>query len=214
MLNKKYGLRKIFTKLYDQDHWGTKGAVVSGAGSIPELTKPWAQFLTDFVLNHNIKSITDCGCGDFQNSYAWLKAFSEIADRNIDYCGVDVYRPLIEKLNKEFLNYRFECLDIDQERESIPSADAIVMKDILQHWPNDLIVDFIEWLQKKNKFKYLLICNTSMQKRDWDDVDYPKRHGRGLTITLYPLKKFDFTLVTKFDPNGRNRWKEISYLKL
>lgn len=215
MLNKKYGLRKIFTNIYESGHWGIdlKRKLLSGGGSRPDLTTPWFEFLTKFMLNHNFSSMTDVGCGDFQNSFHWLSSF-EKNHRKIEYCGVDIYRPLIEKLSSEHLAYRFECLDADQERNLLPSAEVIVLKDILQHWPNDLITDFIQWLQSKKRFKYLLLCNTSMQKRDWDDVDYPKRNGRGLTINLYPLKKFDFTLETKFDPNGRNRFKEISYLKL
>ncbi len=216
MSKKPSGMKKVFTEIYESKKWGVydgKG-VLSGHGSLPEVSAPWYRFLSKFCTDHMVDSIVDIGCGDFVNSSTWLAQFAE-TNHEIKYTGVEIYPPLVKQLRANHKKYTFMNMDAHDHREKLPEADVLIMKDVLQHWPNKNITDFISWLLDAEKYKFLLICNTCMQKCDWADVDYESgRTGRGLTFKMFPLKKFGFKYVSRWDPTGRERYKEISYLNL
>lgn len=213
--NKK--MEDVFREVYENKKWGlhTPTKTISGSGSIPIKSLPWYDFLTNFCAKNNIKSVVDLGCGDFVNSKYWLDEYT-LNNQSIEYIGVDIYQPLIDQL-KEMYTQSFITMNGFTDRDKLPTADILISKDVMQHWPNFAVMEFIDWVIECKYYKAIIICNTCMQSSDWDDTDYDGptgRTGRGLDCEKFPLKKYPFQKVLEWDPTTRKRFKQISYLSL
>ena len=131
-------------------------------------------FLQDFFKQHNIKSIVDCGCGDWQ--------FSKNIDfSGIDYKGFDVANFVIERNNATYKKDNVNFFLYNGDFSLLPSADLLLCKDVLQHLPNAKIQEFIANL---HKFKFALITN------DIDEivnVDTSPDSGRALDLRQEPF---------------------------
>lgn len=57
-------LNTLFDVVYETNMWGFG----SGSGSLERVTGGYVAFLQEFFKSHNIKSIADAGCGDWQFS--------------------------------------------------------------------------------------------------------------------------------------------------
>lgn len=135
----------VFNSIYKAALWKNG----SGSGSDPTLLSDYISFLQKFFIEHDIKSITDIGCGDWQY-------MSKLDLSKIKYTGYDVSKYIIEKVKKvyETNNIKFEYYDGDFNK--IESADLAICKDVLQHLPLNYIQNFKNNLYK---FKYALIVN-------------------------------------------------------
>lgn len=106
-------------------------------------------FLQDFFKTHKIKSIVDCGCGDWQ--------FSKNIDfSGISYKGFDVADFVISQNNAKYKKENVNFFLYNGDFSTLPSADLIICKDVLQHLPNAKIKEFIDNL---HKFRFALITN-------------------------------------------------------
>jgi len=94
---KNNSLESLFTELYSKNAWGAK-TTVSGPTSTLEKTIELRSSLLSILHQLEIKTILDCGCGDFH----WMK---ELNLSSIQYLGVDIVEPLI-KYNQ--INYTTE----------------------------------------------------------------------------------------------------------
>ena len=138
-------LRNTFSNIYAKEIWDGG----SGPGSRLENVRNYLSFLQTFLLEHHVKSILDCGCGDWQSTqYLDLSGIS--------YTGIDIVPTVIEanqathgKVNVNFVCGNFSEMDL-------PCADLAICKDALQHLPNGNVAGF---LQQLHKFKYVLITN-------------------------------------------------------
>ena len=57
-------MKTVFENIYKEDIWNGG----SGAGSFEIETKPYRDFIRDFLKFYNISSVIDIGCGDWQMS--------------------------------------------------------------------------------------------------------------------------------------------------
>merc|ERR1719454_1272856 len=79
-------IEQTFTQIYQTDAWG-KG---SGAGSIPVHCLKWIEFVRQFIRKHQVESVVDLGCGDWQFSpYIYH-------DLDVEYTGYDVVPRVVE----------------------------------------------------------------------------------------------------------------------
>lgn len=141
----KDNLNSYFDTIYKTGAW-VNG---SGDGSDENLCAGYVAFLQDFFKRHNIKSIVDCGCGDWQ--------FSKNIDfSGIDYKGFDVANFVIERNNATYKKDNVNFSLYNGDFSLLPSADLLLCKDVLQHLPNAKIQEFIDNL---HKFKFALITN-------------------------------------------------------
>ena len=109
----------------------------------------YVAFLQAFFKENGIKSVVDCGCGDWQ--------FSRNIDfTDIDYKGFDVANFVIERNLAAFARENVNFFLYDGDFRALPSADLLICKDVLQHLPNAKIQDFISIL---DRFKFALITN-------------------------------------------------------
>src|SRR3954471_5293227 len=100
-----------FEEIYQQDLW-TNG---SGPGSLPKHTIEYRAFLSKFISENDIRTVTDLGCGDWQSTR--LLDWS-----GVRYLGLDVVRSIVDRNNKIYSseNIRFlHVTDLDQ----LPGGD-------------------------------------------------------------------------------------------
>lgn len=118
-----------FTRAYETGQWHHG----SGSGSSPANTRQYRRFLAGYMAEHQIRSVLDVGCGDWQ--------FSRLIDwTGISYYGIDVVPELVVRNALRFGRpwIRFGIGDVLDGRP-LPYADLILVKDLLQHWPDAAI---------------------------------------------------------------------------
>jgi len=184
-------MEKVFTDVYEKDVWG--GGNISsdylgnsGEGSEVNVNKDtYYPFLKKFIIDNNVKTVADLGCGDFRGGRLIYD------DIDIKYTGYDTYAKLVESHSKTFEKpkYNFVHLNLYENKEEIKSADLCIIKDVVQHWKLEKIYKFLDYLVESKKFKYILIINCSHQ--DNDDTDIPDGGFRPLSIEFLPLKKYN-----------------------
>lgn len=171
---------KEFTEIYNTKYW-IKG---SGEGSSIENTEAYNSFIIDFIKKHNIRSITDIGCGDWQSSYLIYQQLDDI-----DYVGIDCVESVIQQNKQNHPKYTFCEFDILCNVDLIRDSDLYIMKDVLQHLKLKDIYEFLDKLVLK-KFKYIIITNNGHQMCDDFELDIIG-NGRGLRSDFFPLKKYN-----------------------
>jgi hypothetical protein len=158
---------KIFSRIYETGGWGVNadGEGISGMGSIPKNAIPYLQMLQEFIITHEIQSVVDIGCGDWE--------LSKLIDwGTIDYYGYDAADQVIKKDILRYGGERRTFATCDAIHADLPQADLMICKDVLQHLPNSYIRDFIP---KFSKYKYCLITN---------DIDYGPLYDRNLNADI------------------------------
>ncbi|GAA1616897.1 hypothetical protein GCM10009679_21490 [Saccharothrix algeriensis] len=138
-------LASVFEQIYRDRLW-TDG---SGPGSDPANTGRYRVFIEQFLVQNDVRTVVDLGCGDWRSS--------RLIDWNgAGYLGVDVVESVIV-LNKQRYqagDIRFARLDDEDE---LPHADLLIVKDVLQHLPNSEIHRLSRLL---GRFSRALVTNT------------------------------------------------------
>lgn len=186
----------VFSNIYKTNAW-TYG---SGEGSLEVHTKGYREFLQNFLATYKIKSVVDLGCGDWQIA-------SLMNWEGIHYIGIDVVDNVIEK-NKELYGkdqVEFHCFDVFTHE--LPTADLLIVKDVLQHWPNK---DILAFFPRLFSFKYALITNCILG--NYVNVDIPLGIFRPLNLNAPPFycnlpQVYSFT-----NELGETAWRKVVYL--
>jgi SAM-dependent methyltransferase len=179
----KKSMNEFFEKVYKEKIFVNnykEPVSLSGPGSFPENVINYLSFLKKFIIDNNIKSVIDFGCGDFQlyKNFSW---------DNINYIGFDASETAIniaKKNQKE--NIKFEHIkDIE-----LPKADLLLIKDVFGHWlpknsttvlsdelgdQSSTITDF---LNINNSFKFIIIVDSidgNIKKYFPKDFKYSER---------------------------------------
>jgi 2-polyprenyl-3-methyl-5-hydroxy-6-metoxy-1,4-benzoquinol methylase len=183
-----------FSKIYETNEWGG-----SGAGSFPDNTIAYREFIKTFLQKNNISTVVDYGCGDWQ--------FSKLIDwSKVNYIGLDCVENLIEQHNSVYKSNNISFEHVNKVDDFFKyTGDLLLLKDVLQHWLNDEIVYFLD--NVINNFKYILITNSSDQTYDWQDE--PAR-SRPLSCDYLPLKKYNIKKKALITNQAGN--KEISLI--
>jgi SAM-dependent methyltransferase len=136
--------KSVFNKIYNDNAWGCG----SGWGSVPKSTEAYRQFIMDFIRFNEIKSVLDIGCGDWQ--------FSKLIDwSGIQYTGLDVSDVVLSN-TKNLARPGVSFIEANALTDPLPEAELVLIKDVLQHWSN---VDIINFLPRLGKFDRALITN-------------------------------------------------------
>jgi hypothetical protein len=152
-----------FSRIYDKQHWGSNGGG-SGEGSEPIAASGAARILEHVLLDLNISTFADIGCG----SFVWLSSVLDNVDKKrssqsqLQFIGIDVVKPLVAGLVKEYSlshpHWSFRVADVTSISGSvIPSKiDLLLCRDALQHLPLMLAVQALENLVNSDP-KWLLL---------------------------------------------------------
>lgn len=160
-----------FNDIYYKARWKNG----SGAGSDPSLLKDYIFYLNNFIKENNIKSIADCGCGDWQY-------MSHVDLSEVDYIGYDVSKLIIDINRKLFSSEKTHFIHYDGDFEKIQHADLLICKEVLQHLPNSYVFNFIKSI---HKYRYVLIGNVVSAKNNVNDISIGQ--FRFLDITEPPF---------------------------
>ena len=164
------GAKAVFGAIYrGAGDWGTPGS--SGPGSSGEVAD-WSVE----ILNREIagRSVVDLGSGD-----------GRIARRLVasSVVSVEVHEPHVKHLTIEAPEIEWVCLDIDRDREKLPSGDVAVLRDVLLHWPSATILSWLAWGRSSGRWKTILLCQDCVQAKD----DCRLGDWRGLDPAKPPL---------------------------
>jgi len=120
-------LKERFTYVYKGGGWGSAESL-SGPGSERESgsVKQAIIALGEALRTHDIKSIADIPCGDFN----WMPTFLE-QHPGISYAGYDIVDEIIAGNRARHQERSFTQLDIT--RETPGYADLVFSKDMLNH---------------------------------------------------------------------------------
>lgn len=144
---------EVFSDIYHNQSWG-EGTTkfYSGPGSHePTLIKPYIQLLRSLIINNSIHSICEVGCGDFNIMGQVLAQMDQVI-----YSGIDVVSDLIAYNEKNFgqENISFFYMDATQTNTKLPSAELLIVRQVLQHLDN---TDIKNILVKAKKYPFVLI---------------------------------------------------------
>lgn len=143
---------QAFSEIYRQNTW--RGVSRSGIGSDPAQMAPYLSALKGTLDELCIDSVVDVGCGDW--------AFSRHVDwRDIRYVGVDVVPEAVATLRGQFQRDSVSFVCANALKDTLPDAELLVMKDVLQHWPTESVKSFLA--SKLSGFRYALLTNDIAQ---------------------------------------------------
>jgi len=200
-------MEEVFTDIYENNLWGNdyndyyKGS--SGGGSEINYNKDtYIPLLRNFIIENNIQTVVDLGCGDFKCG----KMIYD--DLDIYYTGYDSYKKMIDfHLTQYSLpKYNFINLDVCNKKEYIINGDLCILKDVMQHWSLRNIYEFLDYVVYNKKFKYILITNCCNQESD--NIDINNGGFRKLSCNFLPLKKYNAKKLYNYDS------KEVSVIKI
>lgn len=138
-------MRERFEQIYANNEW----QYGSGEGSLVQYVKPYIEFLQQFLRTHSIRRVLDFGCGDWQ--------FSRFIDwAGINYLGLDLVTDVIQDNQTQYGSETISFALLDSLDVSLPSADLLIIKDVMQHWSNESIWHFLPQLAN---YPYCLIIN-------------------------------------------------------
>jgi SAM-dependent methyltransferase len=139
---------ETFEEIYEKNIWGgERGEFYSGEGSTQKYSQKYAQTVTKYIRENNIKRVVDLGCGDF-------RVASKLVTGDFHYIGCDVVPSLVEHLNHNFANEKneFRCVNIVEDE--LPNGDLCLIRQVLQHLSN---AEIEKILQNARKYKYLIV---------------------------------------------------------
>ncbi len=147
---KPWPTKKAMEQVYEMNLWGSNNSeFYSGDGSHqPEIIQPYIEIVNTFLNSfENPISVCDLGCGDFNVGKEFVKNAK-------NYVAVDIVSNLIEHNKETFKadNLEFKCLDI--ATADLPSADCVLLRQVLQHLSNSEVKNIVE---KLTSFKYIIL---------------------------------------------------------
>jgi hypothetical protein len=142
--------KAAMTQIYEQHLWGGKAFdFYSGEGSHnSEIVTPYLEAVTTFLKSHNnTLSICDLGCGDFNIG-------KHLTKHTKKYFAIDIVDDLITRNKMKFKenHLEFHCLDLAKDK--LPSADCVILRQVLQHVSNTEIQSIVK---KLKEYKYIIL---------------------------------------------------------
>ena len=172
--------KNVFTEIYAQNIWGG-----SGGGSSPEATKSFRQVLQDFIKEKNIKTVVDFGCGDWTSTHL-------INWESIKYIGLDVVGSVILDNQKKYSSKNISFAEIESKEDVNKFfADLLIVKDVLMHWCNEDIIEFIN--KALPNYNYIVLVNNSINANSERPNTSP--YFQPLSYKLFPLSQFSPQLL-------------------
>ncbi|MGH7174478.1 MAG: methyltransferase domain-containing protein [Gemmataceae bacterium] len=168
----------VFGQVYASGLWGPGQS--SGVGSTPQQAKPYLEIINALVKVSGWRRVIDLGCGD---------GFVASRLEAPEVVGVDCHAPHIHRLRQELPRVEWLNLDLDRNRDQLPAGDVALLKDVLHHWPNRLVRDWLSWARGCGKWRWLIATQGSHQSVDSQDC--PLGGYRGLDSSMQPLRDLD-----------------------
>ncbi len=182
---------EIFGQVYAMTRWGHG----SGNGSHPASTSNYRIFLERFIGSNQIRSVLDVGCGDWQSS-----RFINFGTAR--YLGFDVVKKLVEHNQTSFSSDAVEFAVMPDDPRRLPPADLIIIKDVLQHLPDDQIMFYRDHVLPK--YRFCLITNSFAAINYKHNVNIGIGEFRTLNLLAPP-----YAFKGAFVSEDWNQWERI-----
>ena len=137
--------QQVFDTIYLSNEWG----YLSGDGSDSKNAGPWLKCVENFLSKKDVTTVLDIGCGDWR-----LGALYNLKGKK--YTGLDISEIAINYV-KGNTTQDITFIHGDALSYNWDSVDLILIKDVLQHLPNDTITAIVDKVMAG--CKYALICN-------------------------------------------------------
>ncbi|WP_316649650.1 class I SAM-dependent methyltransferase [Ovoidimarina sediminis] len=209
-----------FRAIYKGGLWHSRESG-SGQGSEKRYTETLRGWLPAVVKRHNIRSILDGACGDFN----WMRLV--LPELDVDYSGFDIDRPTIERNISRYGSDRIHFAAANICRDPLPSCDLLIVRDCLFHLSTEDIGRFLE-NAAQTEYRLLLTSthtvdegfkNTDIQSGDFRILDlfsppfnFPKSavidrvkdfpEGYPIERDMILLKKADVPVTLGSGPSG------------
>ena len=149
-MKKPWPTKDAMEQVYKMKLWGNNQTeFYSGDGSHnPELINPYITAVISFLKSFKSPiTLCDLGCGDFNVGKQLVKYTKK-------YLAVDIVSDLISYNKENFKgdNLEFQCLDI--ANDDLPTADCVILRQVLQHLSNAEVEKVVE---KLSDFKYVIL---------------------------------------------------------
>ena len=162
-----------FTRAYATGQWHHG----SGSGSSPANTARYRRFLAAYFTEHHVKSVLDIGCGDWQSTRL-------INWTGIEYTGIDLVPEVVLRNHFRYGHQRNLMFAV-ADALTVPrllETDLVIVKDLLQHWPDTAIGQLEERLAGR---RALLTYDL---RRDGAHADTEPGGYRPLDLTRLPFR--------------------------
>jgi SAM-dependent methyltransferase len=167
------------------------------------------EFIQQFLRQRHVRSVIDYGCGDWQ--------VSRLVDwSGVDYIGCDVVDEIVERNRRSFARNGIRFMELKGQDDNLPSADLFIVKDVLQHWPNEQVSAFLPRLAA---YRYSLVTNCVALRGETRNSDIHIGDFRPLDIRLPPFSvqaseqlTFENGRPAMLKPFLRARWRKTVLL--
>lgn len=173
--DEKLTTREVFSRIYQKRIWTGDEGYSSGTGSRNiSIVEPYLDIVKQWAQTHSSENLTalDLGCGDFHVGSCIYPLFKK-------YIAADIVPVLVESHRKKHVasNLEFQCIDgID---DSLPAADVIFVRQVLQHLSNDQILKIIP---KLYQFQHAIISEHIPTASQLKVKNTDKIHGGGIRL--------------------------------
>ena len=166
---------EVFGGIYTSGLWGPCQS--SGEGSTPPQARPYLDLINGLAKVSGWRRAIDLGCGD-----GYITSRLQVPE----VVGVDCHAPHVRRLREESPGVQWVSLDLDRDRERLPAGDVALVKDVLHHWPNRLVRDWLTWARNCGKWRWVICTHGRNQQTDGQDC--PLGGYRGLDRSMEPLR--------------------------
>ena len=147
---KPWPTKDAMEQIYEMKLWGGNDHdFYSGSGSHDsKIVNTYLESVTSFLQSFEPSlTICDLGCGDFNVG-------KELVKHSKKYFALDIVTKLIQRNKEKFKaeNLEFYCLNI--VTDNIPSADCILLRQVLQHLSNKEVQAVLD---KLSSYKYVIL---------------------------------------------------------
>jgi SAM-dependent methyltransferase len=145
---------QAFAVVYETNGWGRSP---SGAryysDSPPEASAPYSRFVSTFIAAHDVETVVDLGCGDFEAARA-------IDFGRARYIGVDIYSELVAHNRELYGTDRCEFVQADIVEDQLPHAQLCLVALTLYIMS---FADVYRVLEKLRQYELVLITDGQPQ---------------------------------------------------
>lgn len=180
----------VFDKVYSDLVWqeGTESTSASGDGSFGL----WLDETIKYIASSKFlegRKVLEIGCGDFSFG-------SQIARLAEHYTAGDVSGVIIEQNRKRYteLSDVVEFVQIDATADKLPEADVVIIRQVLQHLPNDMILGVLKQIEEINPAKVIVFEDVPSGEFEPNlDLATPGPYTRHLVGSGVDLSKAPFS---------------------
>jgi hypothetical protein len=146
--------KQMFAKVYEEGGWGrpldATQKFYSGSGSHdPAIVDPYVATVVRFLEGLPGKpDVVDLGCGDFAVGLKIRPACGS-------YIAGDIVDSVIEFNRQAFAHLGVDFRVIDLATDELPSADVVMIRQVLQHLPNERILAALPKIARSFRFLVL-----------------------------------------------------------